>query len=433
MPRYPGAQWHPVGNERPGGMTGYQFLVLHIMQGTLHGTDLWFHDPASRASAHFGVGKDGTVYQWVDTADRAWAQAAGNPVGISIEHEGSVPDALTNAQIAADAAILAWLHQVHGIPLQVTDDPVAGSGVCGHSTGAAQGWGHPFCPGQAILDQRQQIVAAATALLALPVVTAVSPAGGGGSGGDPVTITGSGFAGATGVTFGSVPAVSPSVDSDTQITVASPAPNASGAVDVTVTTAAGTSATSPADLFTYVTAAAAPAVTGVSPASGAGLVTVSWLSLTTARLVPGTSPNSTDVTPDRPVPVTVTVSPPAAAPDVSGPVDVVAYTGEAASAVNPADQFSYSGTAAAPAVAGVSPSAGAAAGGDSVAITGSGFTGATDVAFGAASAASMTVDSDIQITATSPAGSGTVDITVTTPAGTSAQDPADQFTYAPAG
>ena len=433
MPRYPGAQWHPVGNERPGGMTGYQFLVLHIMQGTLHGTDLWFHDPASRASAHFGVGKDGTVYQWVDTADRAWAQAAGNPVGISIEHEGSVPDALTDAQIAADAAILAWLHQVHGIPLQVTDDPVAGSGVCGHSTGAAQGWGHPFCPGQAILDQRQQIVAAATALLALPVVTAVSPAGGGGSGGDPVTITGSGFAGATGVTFGSVPAVSPSVDSDTQITVASPAPNASGAVDVTVTTAAGTSATSPADLFTYVTAAAAPAVTGVSPASGAAAggdtvtVTGTGLSGVTSVLfgdVPGTS---LAVVSDSQLTVT---SP---APDVSGPVDVVAYTGEAASAVNPADQFSYSGTAAAPAVAGVSPSAGAAAGGDSVAITGSGFTGATDVAFGAASAASMTVDSDIQITATSPAGSGTVDITVTTPAGTSAQDPADQFTYAPAG
>ena len=35
MPRYPGAQWHAVGNEGAGGMTGYQFLVLHTMQGTL--------------------------------------------------------------------------------------------------------------------------------------------------------------------------------------------------------------------------------------------------------------------------------------------------------------------------------------------------------------------------------------------------------------
>ena len=35
----------------------------------------------------------------------------------------------------------------------------------------------------------------------------------------------------------------------------------------------------------------------------------------------------------------------------------------------------------------------------------------------------MTVDSDTQITATSPAGTGTVDITVTTPVGTSAATP----------
>lgn len=432
MPRYPGAQWHPVGNERPGGMTGYQFLVLHIMQGTLHGTDLWFHDPASRASSHFGVGKDGTVYQWVDTADRAWAQAAGNPVGISIEHEGSVPDALTDAQLAADAAILAWVHQVHGIPLQVTDDPVAGSGVCGHSTGAQQGWGHPFCPGQAILDQRQQIVGAATALLALAVVTAISPTGGGGAGGDTVTITGSGFTGATAVTFGSVPVTGLSVDSDTQITTTSPPPNASGAVDVTVSTASGTSATSPVDLFTYVTADAAPSVTGVSPASGAAAggdnvtVTGSGFTGVTSVLfgdVPGTG---LTVVSDSQLTVT---SP---APDVSRTVDVVVYTGEAASAVTPADQFSYP-DAAAPAVTGISPSTGDPAGGQPVVITGSGFTGATDVAFGSASAAAMTVDSDTQITATSAAGTSTVDVTVTTPAGISALGPADQYTYAAAG
>jgi hypothetical protein len=41
----------------------------------------------------------------------------------------------------------------------------------------------------------------------------------------------------------------------------------------------------------------------------------------------------------------------------------------------------------------------------------------------------MNVDSDTQITATSPQGSGTVDITVITPAGTSATVNADQFTY----
>ena len=36
------------------------------------------------------------------------------------------------------------------------------------------------------------------------------------------------------------------------------------------------------------------------------------------------------------------------------------------------------------------------------------------------------------ITATAPAGTGTVDVTVTTPGGTSATSSADQFTYVPA-
>ncbi len=53
-------------------------------------------------------------------------------------------------------------------------------------------------------------------------------------------------------------------DSATSITVTSPAGSA-GSVDVTVTTAGGTSATGPSDQFTYV---AAPTVTAVSPTAG---------------------------------------------------------------------------------------------------------------------------------------------------------------------
>ena len=63
-------------------------------------------------------------------------------------------------------------------------------------------------------------------------------------------------------------------------------------------------------------------------------------------------------------------------------------------------------------------------------ITGSGFTGATDVGFGPASAAAMNVDSDTQITATSPAGHRHRRRHRDHPAGTSATSPADQFTYA---
>jgi IPT/TIG domain len=84
-----------------------------------------------------------------------------------------------------------------------------------------------------------------------------------------------------------------------------------------------------------------------------------------------------------------------------------------------------------PQVSGVSPNGGPAAGGTQVTLTGSGFTAATGVSFGSNAATNVTVDSDTQMTATSPAGNGTVAITVTTPVGSSSAAPVAQFTYRP--
>jgi len=99
----------------------------------------------------------------------------------------------------------------------------------------------------------------------------------------------------------------------------------------------------------------------------------------------------------------------------------------------PATNITYTANfapVAPPTVTSVSPSTGPIAGGTSVTITGTGFTGATAVNFGATAATSFTVNSATSITATSPAGAaGTVDITVTTAGGTSATSAADQFTY----
>ncbi len=80
-----------------------------------------------------------------------------------------------------------------------------------------------------------------------------------------------------------------------------------------------------------------------------------------------------------------------------------------------------------PEVTGVSPSTGPTAGGTTVTLTGSGFTGATAVMFGAAPATSFTIHSDTQITAVAPAGNGSVNVTVTTPAGTSATSSSNAF------
>jgi hypothetical protein len=82
-------------------------------------------------------------------------------------------------------------------------------------------------------------------------VTGVSPNTGAAFGGTPVTITGTGFSnGTTSVMFGGSPAASYSVVDDNTITAVSPA-HASGPVDVTVTTAMGTSVISAADVFTF--------------------------------------------------------------------------------------------------------------------------------------------------------------------------------------
>jgi hypothetical protein len=61
---------------------------------------------------------------------------------------------------------------------------------------------------------------------------------------------------------------------------------------------------------------------------------------------------------------------------------------------------------------------------------GTGFTGATKVFFGAIAATSFTVVSSTEITAVSPAQAAELhNIYVTTPDGTSAEVPADEFTY----
>jgi len=105
MSQYPNAQWRgPVPNQ--GGLftAAPRLGVLHIMEGTLAGTDSWFKNPSSQVSAHFGIGKDGTVYQWVDTAFVAWHVASDNGFAIGIEHEGNAGDLLTPEQFAVTAA-----------------------------------------------------------------------------------------------------------------------------------------------------------------------------------------------------------------------------------------------------------------------------------------------------------------------------------------
>jgi sugar lactone lactonase YvrE len=84
----------------------------------------------------------------------------------------------------------------------------------------------------------------------------------------------------------------------------------------------------------------------------------------------------------------------------------------------------------APTVTGITPTAGPAAGGTGVTITGTNLSGGS-VSFSSTAATGVSCGPS-SCSATSPAGSGTVNVTVTTTGGTSATSTADQFTYQPA-
>jgi large repetitive protein len=262
---------------------------------------------------------------------------------------------------------------------------------------------------------------------AAPVITSISPTSGPGVGGTTVTVNGTGFTGALGMLFGQKGATFQLV-SDTKISASSP--GGIGIVDITVTTASGTSATSSADQFTYTPPGPpAPTVTSISPTSGppAGgtTVTITGTNFTYIQSVKfgsvavsgWSSTGSTQIQTTSPA-------------QTAGMVDVTVTTLDGTSATSAADKFTYATPPPVPTVTSISPTGGPAAGGTVVTITGTGLTGATAVKFGAAAATGITVDSDTQIRATSPAGSGVVHVTVTTPGGTSATSSADQFTYA---
>jgi hypothetical protein len=83
-----------------------------------------------------------------------------------------------------------------------------------------------------------------------PTVTRLAPKSGPAAGGTSVTITGTGFSSSATVKFGTVSAARVTVNSSTSITAVSPA-GASGTVDVTVTTSAGTSAVNKKGHFKY--------------------------------------------------------------------------------------------------------------------------------------------------------------------------------------
>ena len=319
-----------------------------------------------------------------------------------------------------------------------TEKPIKGNPGVGHS-------GRPSALRRRLLFR--VIVAATAAVLctlglsavagqaaraaAAPTVTSVSPSEGVATGGTLVTITGSGFTGATEVVFGSTDEAF-TVVSDTEITAVESAQPVGTVVDVTVVTPDGTSAVTPADQFTFVPGTE---ITGISPATGpiagGNTITITGTGFTGTTVVVfqqfvgfHSHTRAASFTVDSDTQITATVPP--APGGVSGNAMINLLTPLGNDPTSPLTFYDYVG----PAVTSVSNAFGLVAGGTTVSIKGTGFTSGATVQFGSTPATSVTVLSSTSLSVVTPPGSpGLVDVTVTTPDGTSPVVNGDRFTY----
>ncbi len=132
-------------------------IVSHITEGSFESAVSWLCNPASSASAHFVVGKDGRIVQLVELTDSAWCNGTSTDINksnhyskstlkqvksrktnanyytISIEHEGFSSQGqgrLTDIQLEATI----WLHKyiinevkkIYGIEIPLDREHIVG-------------------------------------------------------------------------------------------------------------------------------------------------------------------------------------------------------------------------------------------------------------------------------------------------------------------
>jgi N-acetyl-anhydromuramyl-L-alanine amidase AmpD len=118
----------PHFNERPPGTVIDTIVLHHTANSTLRGVVSWFRNPASRVSAHFTVGKDGSIVQHVSTFVRAWhagpsvdkfgrSDVNDFSVGIEIVNLGDGKDPWTPEQVDAVRFLVGHLAR-HRFPIR---------------------------------------------------------------------------------------------------------------------------------------------------------------------------------------------------------------------------------------------------------------------------------------------------------------------------
>ncbi len=255
--------------------------------------------------------------------------------------------------------------------------------------------------------------------LLAPRISSVTPAGGPLTGGQRVTVTGSGFQAGMSVTVGGT-TVTPTAVSATSFTFITPA-EPLGSVEVQVTTSFGPSALTSADRYTYGTL---PVITSVAPAAGlvtgGQTVTVTGTGFTAGMTA---TIGGTTVAPSGVSATSFTFVTPA---EAAGTVQVRGTTLIGASALTPADEYTYEGL---PVISAVTPSAGPVTGGQVVTVTGSGFVAGMTATIGGTTVTSSGITAHT-FTFTTPAETaGYEQVQATDLAGSSALTPSAGYIY----
>ncbi|MFA4861033.1 IPT/TIG domain-containing protein [Methanoregula sp.] len=252
----------------------------------------------------------------------------------------------------------------------------------------------------------------------VPMITGLSPSGGPVKGGTVVTITGSGFTGTKDVLFGGKSVTGINIINDSQLTVITPQ-HPEERVLISILTAEGVPGhMEPFTQFQYAyEESPLPRLSTISPSSGStrgGTVRLTGSGFTgTKEVLFG---NQSGVVLDIVDDSHLSLFAPFSWYPGSVPVTVRNAHGSAGS-LDPVILYTYEYPL--PELTNISPSSGSVAGGTAVTITGSGFTGITNVQFGENSATGLNVINNWELTIlTPPSSDGIVAVSVSNPAGT---------------
>jgi hypothetical protein len=250
-------------------------------------------------------------------------------------------------------------------------------------------------------------------------ISSILPLSGSTNGGTFVTIKGKDFIGATSLTIDGVEATSFTVVNATLITCITPSRPTSGGVGIIVTTAGG-----PSKQFSFYNYITPPVITSLSPSSGS----IAGGTIVTIRGTNFTGASSVTIDGKAATPIKVvdntTITCKAPVSLSAGPVDVIVTTGG-----GPSSAFS-SYTYITPAViTSISPTFGTKAGGTSVTITGTNFTGTSVVLFGLKSATNINVVDNTTITCVTPDSTSAIAVGVTLTTGAGLSNKFSSFTY----